>query len=123
MKGIAAFLIFLFIIPIGHILTGIAIKFPAVGQMTVIILCLTIAVAIMYVTKYLSSEVWETFWGLIAGVLLWASLFEMGFRLLIKTFMIDETKAIELTVVLIAPLVLYLFFNENIRCSLVIKTV
>ena len=78
MKGIAAFLTFLFIIPIGHILTGMAIKFSAAGQITVILIALSIAIAIMYVTKYLSSEAWETFCGLIAGVLLWASLFEMG---------------------------------------------
>lgn len=117
MKGIAAFLIFLFIIPLGHILTGIAIKFSAVGQIIVILTALSIAIAIMYVTKYISSEAWETFFGLIAGVLLWASLFEMGFRLLVKTFTLNETKAIELTLILIVPLFLYLFFNENIKCT------
>ena len=117
MKGVAAFLTFLFIIPIGHILTGIAIKFSAAGQITVILIALSIAIAIMYVTKYFASEAWETFCGLIAGVLLWASLFEMGFRLLVKTFNLDETKSIELTLVLIVPLSLYLFFNENIKCT------
>lgn len=117
MKGIAAFLTFLFIIPIGHILTGIAIQFSPPGQITVILIALAIAISIMYVTKYLCSEAWETFWGLIAGVLLWASLFEMGFRLLVKTFNLDETKSIELTLVLIVPLSLYLFFNENIKCT------
>lgn len=117
MKGIAAFLTFLFIIPIGHILTGIAIKFSAAGQITVILIALSIAIIIMYATKYIASEAWETFCGLIAGVLLWASLFEMGFRLLVKTFNLDETKSIELTLVLIVPLSLYLFFNENIKCT------
>ena len=117
MKGVAAFLTFLFIIPIGHILTGIAIKFSATGQITVILIALSIAIALMYATKYLSTEAWETFFGLIAGVLLWASLFEMGFRLLVKTFSLDETKSIELTLVLIVPLFLYLFFNENIKCT------
>ena len=117
MKGIAAFLTFLFIFPIGHIFTGIAITFPTAGQITVILIALAIAIAIMYATKYLSSEAWETFCGLIAGVLLWASLFEMGFRLLVKTFELDETKSIELTLVLIVPLSLYLFFNENIKCT------
>ena len=117
MKGIIAFLTFLFIIPIGHILTGITIKFSATGQITVILIALSIAIAIMYTTKYLSSETWETFCGLIAGVLLWASLFEMGFRLLVKTFSLDETKSIELTLILIIPLFLYLFFNENIKCT------
>lgn len=117
MKGIAAFLTFLFIIPIGHILTGSAIKFSAAGQITVILMALSIAIAIMYMTKFVSSEAWETFCGLIAGVLLWASLFEMGFRLLVKTFSLDETKSIELTLVLIVPLFLYLFFNENIKCT------
>ena len=117
MKGIAAFLTFLFIIPIGHILTGMAIKFSAAGQITVILIALSIAIIIMYATKYLASEAWETFFGLIAGVLLWASLFEMGFRLLVKTFNLDETKSIELTLVLIVPLSLYLFFNENIKCT------
>ena len=117
MKGIAAFLTFLFIIPIGHILTGMAIKFSVVGQITVILIALSIAIIIMYATKYIASEAWETFCGLIAGVLLWASLFEMEFRLLVKTFNLDETKSIELTLVLIVPLSLYLFFNENIKCT------
>jgi hypothetical protein len=78
MKGIAAFLTFLFIIPIGHILTGIAIKFPAAGQITVILISLSIAIAIMYATKYLTSEAWETFCGLIAGVLLWQVFLKWG---------------------------------------------
>ena len=117
MKGILAFLTFLFIIPVGHILTAAAIKFPASGQMAVILIALAIAIAIMYMTKYLSSEAWETFCGLVAGVLLWASLFEMGFRLFVKTFGIDDTKAVELTLILIVPLVLYLSFNENVRCT------
>jgi len=117
MKGILAFLTFLFIIPIGHILTATAIKFSDSGQITVIIIALSIAVAIMYLTKYLSSEAWETFCGLIAGVLLWASLFEMGFRLFVKTFGINDTKTVELTLILIVPLVLYLCFNENISCT------
>jgi hypothetical protein len=86
MKGIRAFLTFLFIIPVGHILTAAAIKFPASGQIVVILMSLSITVAILYLTKYLTSEAWETFCGLIAGVLLWASLFEMGFRLFVKTY-------------------------------------
>jgi hypothetical protein len=117
MKGILAFLTFLFIIPIGHILTAAAIKFSVSGQMIVILIALSIAIAIMYLTKYLASEAWETFCGLIAGVLLWASLFEMCFRLFVKTFGLDDTKAIELTLILIVPLVLYLSFNENVRCT------
>jgi len=44
-------LTFLFIIPVGHILTAAAIKFPASGQITVILTVLAIAVAIMYLTK------------------------------------------------------------------------
>lgn len=117
MKGILAFFTFLFIIPVGHILTAAAIKLPASGQMVIILMALSVAIAIMYLTKYLASEAGETFCGLIAGVLLWAGLFEMGFRLFVKTSGLDETKAIELTIVLIVPLVLYLFFNENVRCT------
>ena len=117
MKGIVAFLTFLFIIPVGHILTGMAIKFSVPGQLTVILIALSVAIVIMYATKYFSSETWETFFGLLAGVLLWASLFEMGFRLLVQTFGLDETKAIELTLILIVPLFLYLFFNENVKCT------
>jgi len=70
MKGILAFLTFLFIIPSGHILTAAAIKFSASGQIAVILIALSIAIAIMYVTKYMSSEAGETFCGLLTGVLL-----------------------------------------------------
>jgi len=117
MKGVKAFLTFLFIIPIGHVVTSIALKLSVGGQVAVILIGLLIATGIMYATKYLSSDTWETFWGLIAGVLLWACLFEMGFRLGVKQFGFNETKAVELTLVLVVPLFLYLFFNENITCT------
>jgi len=118
MKGIAAFIIFLFIIPVGHILTAAALKLPAAGQIAIILCGFAAAVAIMYGTKYLAAEAWETFWGLVAGVLLWACLFEMGFRLGVKTFGMNDVKAVELTLVPIIPLLLYFLFNENIRCPL-----
>lgn len=117
MTGIKAFFTFLFLIPIGHILTSIALKFSNTGQAAVILTGLCIAVAIMYITKYITSDAWETFCGLVAGVFLWASLFEMGFRLAVKSFNFDSTKATELTLILIVPLFLYLLFNENIRCT------
>ena len=53
MKGIAAFLTFLFIIPIGHILTGMAIKFSVVGQITVILIALSIAITFSRSARYL----------------------------------------------------------------------
>jgi len=117
MRGVAAFFIFLFIIPLGHILTAGAIRLSAFGQITIILTALLTAVAIMYCSKFLKSEAWETFWGLIAGVLLWASLFEMGFRLWVKTFNLDDIKSVELTLILLVPLLLYLFFNEAVRCT------
>jgi hypothetical protein len=117
MKGIAAFLIFLFIIPVGHILTAAALKLSVAGQLAIILGSLAVAVAIMYATKKVASEAWETFWGLVAGVFLWASLFEMGFRLGVKTWGFNDVKAVELTLVPIIPLLLYLLFNENVRCT------
>lgn len=121
MKGVGAFLIFLFIIPLGHILTANALRLSVTGQVTVILIALLTAVALMYFTKYVVSEAWETFWGLIAGVLLWASLFEMGFRLWVKTFNLDDIKSVELTLILLVPLLLYLFFNEAVRCTLFVN--
>ncbi len=67
MKGVAAFFIFLFIIPVGHILTAAAIKLPVAGQLAIILIVLTAAVAIMYATKKVASDAWETFWGLVSG--------------------------------------------------------
>ncbi|MCX8043215.1 MAG: hypothetical protein N3B18_03715 [Desulfobacterota bacterium] len=118
MKGIAAFIIFLFIIPLGHILTAAALKLSVSAQIVVILSGFAVAVAIMYGTKYLAAEAWETFWGLVAGVLLWACLFEMGFRLSVKRFNMNDVKAVEVTLVPIIPLLLYFLFNENIRCPL-----
>jgi len=41
----------------------------------------------------------------------------MGFRLGVKTFGFNDVKAVELTLVPIVPLVLYMLFNENVRCT------
>ena len=71
----------------------------------------------MYITKFLRSSAWGTFAGLIAGILLWASLVEIGVKLGARRIGVEEQKAMELTLAIIIPLSLYLLFNENIRCT------
>jgi VIT1/CCC1 family predicted Fe2+/Mn2+ transporter len=74
MKGALAFLTVLFVMPLGHALTVLALKLPVNGQLTVIGTGIVTALILIYITKYIKSPAWETFIGMIAGVLLWASL-------------------------------------------------
>lgn len=120
MNGIKAFLVVLLIMPLGHACTVIALRLPPQNRIAVTIICVMLAAALMYISKFLMSAAWETFWGLIAGTLLWAGLGEIGVKLGAEAIGSEEQKVMELTLVIIIPLVFYLLFNENTRCNLFI---
>jgi hypothetical protein len=48
------------------------------------------AITLVYITKYVKVPAWETFTGMIAGVLLWASLVEIGVKMGAKALGIEE---------------------------------
>ncbi|MCX5896364.1 MAG: hypothetical protein NTZ51_11110, partial [Proteobacteria bacterium] len=121
MTGIKAFFTVLLVMPLGHALTVLALKLPPQGQYAVIIAGTLSAAGIMYITKYIKSSAWETFVGMIAGVLLWASLFEIAVKLGAKAIGIEEHKAVEFTLGIIIPLFLYFLFNEQVRCNFFIS--
>ena len=120
MIGIKAFLTVLLVMPLGHACTVIALKLPQNGQYIVILGCILAAAVLMYITKFLKSAAWGTFAGLIAGTLLWAGLVEIWVKLGARAINASEQKVMELTLAIIIPLVLYLLFNEHIRCTLFI---
>ena len=117
MNGIKAFLTVLLVMPLGHACTVVALKLPHQGQLVVSAVCVIAAAILMYITKYVRSSAWDTFVGLIAGTLLWAGLVEIGVKLGAHVIEVAEQKAVELTLAMIIPLILYLLFNENIRCN------
>jgi len=121
MKGALAFLTVLFVMPLGHALTVLALKLPVNGQLTVIGTGIVTALILIYITKYIKSPAWETFIGMIAGVLLWASLVEIGVKMGAEALQIEEKKAMEFSLAIIIPLFIYFLFNENIRCNFFIS--
>lgn len=117
MTGIKAFFTVLLVMPLGHALTMLAYKLPQQEQISIIIIGILTAAILIYSTKYIASPSWETFVGMISGVLLWASLVEVGVKMGAKAIAIEENKAVEFSLAIIIPLLLYLIFNEQIRCN------
>jgi len=107
--------------PLGHALTVLALKLPLMGQYSVIMGGVLAATLIVYGTQYMKSPIWETFAGLIAGVLLWASLVEIGVKLGAEASGIEEKRAMEFSLAIIVPLFLYLLFNPHTQCNLFIS--
>lgn len=121
MIGVKAFFTVLLIMPLGHALTVLALKLPTQGQISIVFAGILAAAMLMYLTKYIASPAWETFAGMVSGVLLWASLMEIGVKLGSKAISIQENKAVEFSLAIIIPLLLYLTFNEQIRCNFFIS--
>jgi len=121
MKGILAFVTVLFVMPLGHAVTVLALQLPHGLHMPVVGASLIAAVVIIYLTKRIASPAWETFVGMLAGVLLWASLVEMGVHEGAQAIGITERKAMEFTLAILIPLFIYLLFNENLKCNLFIS--
>ena len=121
MKGAIAFVAVLFIMPLGHAVTVLALKLPHEFHMPIVGASLIAAVAIIYLTKKIKAPAWETFIGMLAGVLLWASLVEMGVHEGAHALEITERKAMEFTLAILIPLFIYFVFNENLKCNLFIS--
>jgi hypothetical protein len=121
MTGIKAFFTVLLIMPLGHAVTMLAYKLPLPGQISIIIIGTLVAALLIYATKYIASPAWETFVGMISGVLLWASLVEIGVKLGAKAIAVEENKAVEFSLAVIIPFLLYLLFNEQVRCNFFIS--
>jgi hypothetical protein len=117
MTGIKAFVTVLLVMPLGHACTVLALRLPPGGQAAVIIACVIASAGMMYITRFIRSSAWSSFLGLLAGTLLWAGLVEIGVKTGAQKIGVEEKKAMELTLAIIIPLVLYLLFNENIRCT------
>ena len=121
MVGLKAFLVVLLVMPLGHACTVIALRLPPQGQMSVTLICVMLAMVLMYITRFIKSFAWDTFLGLIAGTLLWAGLVEIWVKLGAEAIAAEEQKVMELTLAIIIPLLLYFLFNENLRCNVFIS--
>lgn len=121
MNGVKAFFTVLLVIPLGHAVTVLALKLPHGMHIPMAATGVIVAVIIIYLTKNIKSPAWETFIAMIAGVLLWASLVEIGVHEGAEAIEITERKAMEFSLAILIPLLIYLIFNENIRCNLFIS--
>ena len=121
MRGIGAFFAVLLIMPLGHAITVLALKLPHSMHMTIAVTGVIAATIIIYLTKNMKSPAWETFVGMLAGVLLWACSVEIAVHEGAEALGITERKAMEFSLAILVPILIYLVFNENIRCNLFIS--
>jgi hypothetical protein len=121
MRGIKAFFTVLFVMPLGHAVTVVALKGTLGIQIGAAVFAVALACILIYATKYMKSPAWATFVGMIAGVLVWAGVVEIGVKLGAEAIELGEQRAMEFTLAIIIPLVLYLLFSENVRCNFFIS--
>ncbi len=121
MNGVKAFFTVLLIMPLGHAITVLALKLPHSVHFPIAVAGIILATIIIYWTKHIESPAWETFTGMLAGVLLWACLVEIGVHEGAEALEITERKAMEFSLAILIPLFIYLVFNENLKCNLFIS--
>ncbi len=121
MKGLIAFIAVLFIMPLGHAVTILALKPSEHTQLMIAAGGVLFSFIILYLTCFIKSPAWKTFTGMITGVVLWASLVEIGVKAGAKAAGINENIAMELTLAVLIPLIFYLLFNNYIKCNLFIS--
>jgi hypothetical protein len=121
MKGVIAFITVLLVMPLGHAATVLVLKLPHAWHLPMAAVGVLAAVIIIYLTKYSTSPARETFVGMLAGVLLWAALVEIGVHEGAEAINITERKAMEFSLAILIPLLIYFVFNENLKCNLFIS--
>ena len=90
MKGAIAFVTVLFVMPLGHAITVLALKLPHELHMPIAGAGLITAIIVIYLTRKIKAYVWETFVGMLAGVLLWSCLVEIGMLSVRKAFIAKQ---------------------------------
>jgi cbb3-type cytochrome oxidase subunit 3 len=121
MKGLLAFITVLFVMPLGHAATVLVLKLPHAWHLPMAAGGVLAAVIIIYLTKYIASPGRETCVGMLAGVLLWAALVEIGVHEGADAINITERKAMEFSLAILIPLLIYFVFNENLKCNLFVE--
>ncbi len=56
MKGVIAFITVLFVIPLAHAVTMVALKMPQNTHIAIVAVVLILATILIYLTKYIKSE-------------------------------------------------------------------
>jgi len=118
MRGVIAFITVLLVMPLGHAATVLVLKLPHAWHLPMAAAGILAAIIIIYLTKTIKSAARETFTGMLAGVLLWACLVEIGVHEGADAIAITERKAMEFSLAILIPLLIYFVFNENLKCNL-----
>ena len=127
MKGLLSFIVILLIMPIGHAFMVLTERYaPAYLVPTAVALSVA-GIALVALTRWIASEGWQTLVGLLAGTLLWTGAVEYGFLFAAERFHVQpvgttggEYMLLEYTAGLLLGLVVYLLYQESVRCSLVL---
>ena len=117
MKGLTAFITVLFIMPLGHAVTILALKPNTHTQVLIAASGITVSAVILYLLKHIKSPAWNTFAGMITGVMMWACLVEIGVKIGAEKLGIEENHAMEFSLAVLIPLFLYMLFNTYIRLA------
>ncbi len=125
MKGMLSFIFILLIMPIGHAFMMLTEKYAS-GYLVEAAVALTlIGVAMVVATRWLDDEAWQTFWGILGGTLIWTGGAEYGFLFGARRLHVapvgqtaGEYMMMEYTAGILLGVVLYLLYQESVRCTL-----
>ena len=127
MRGVLAFLMIFFLMPIGHavmiLMNNLIPDHLVLGASIVFFL----GIGLLVLTRFSASASWQSFFGAIAGVLLWTGGVEYGFLYGAVSLGIEkvdgtagEYRLLMHTWSLLVLLLLYLIVHEGVRCNLFI---
>ena len=124
MKGIASFILILLIMPLGHALMIVIERYwePYMAPSAAAIAL--VGVLLVLATRWAQQEGWQSLLGALGGVLVWTGAVEYSFVFAARRFGVPdypqaegEYMLMEYSWGLLIPVILYLLFLENVRCS------
>ncbi len=125
MKGMLSFIFILLIMPIGHAFMILTEKYASGYLVQAAVLLTLIGVVMVVATRWIASEAGQTFWGILGGTLIWTGGVEYGLLFAAQRFhvaAVGKTKGeymlLEYTAGLLLGTVLYLLYQESVRCTL-----
>ena len=127
MKGMLAFVVILLLMPIGHAFMVITERYAAAYLVHTAVALTVIGLIAVIATRWVRSEAWQSLIGALAGTLIWTGGAEYGLLFAAERFDVQpvgttagEYMLMEYTAGFLLGVVVYLLFQESVRCSLVL---
>ncbi len=125
MKGLLAFVVILLLMPIGHAFMILTERYASGALVPTAVALTLLGIALVVATRWMASEAWQSLVGALGGTLLWTGGAEYGLLFAAERFQVapvgttkGEYMLLEYTAGLLLGVVLYLLFQESVRCSL-----